>query len=74
MKPGRPRAARLLPVAGGCDRMWPTCQAATAKVPSRATVVTMAVIVIPSPQTAGAGGPAAAARAAHPGGWSRGIV
>jgi hypothetical protein len=33
--------------ADGRERIWPTCQAAMPPVVSRATVVAMAVIVIP---------------------------
>ena len=48
-----PRPARLLFAAllfaGAREPIWPTCQAAMPPVVSRATVVTMAVIVIPWP-------------------------
>ena len=53
VRPGRafPVAgtARLVFAAGGRERIWPTCHAAMPPVASSATVVTMAVIVIPWP-------------------------
>jgi hypothetical protein len=42
-----PGTARLVFEADGRERIWPTCQAAMPPVVSRATVVAMAVIVIP---------------------------
>ncbi len=44
-----PRPARLLFAAGAREPIWLTCQAAIPPVVSRATAVTMAVIVIPWP-------------------------